>query len=262
MNRKEEIVKFILNEKSYVSVDVIAKAVNTSPKTVRNELVLIEPVIDEHHLSIIRKPGQGISIEGDPYDKQQLLSYFKTRHDTSYLSPADRQRSILSKLFSENRPLMIKELGLDYYVSRSTITKDISEINLMLQDFKLMVEYQKGEGIVIVGEETAKRKALAKLLPFEENKNLVYFMGDENERSSHSFMNRFQESLHLDYKKVEDIVSEAETKLGYSFSTEARINLIIHIAIAIRRTQQGNNIRLTQELIHALDDPGRIQHCL
>ncbi len=254
MNRKEEIVKFILNEKSYVSVDVIAKAVNTSPKTVRNELVLIEPVIDEHHLSIIRKPGQGISIEGDPYDKQQLLSYFKTRHDTSYLSPADRQRSILSKLFSENRPLMIKELGLDYYVSRSTITKDISEINLMLQDFKLMVEYQKGEGIVIVGEETAKRKALAKLLPFEENKNLVYFMGDENERSSHSFMNRFQESLHLDYKKVEDIVSEAETKLGYSFSTEARINLIIHIAIAIRRTQQGNNIRLTQELIHALDD--------
>ncbi|NTW95432.1 MAG: transcription antiterminator [Erysipelotrichaceae bacterium] len=253
MNRKEEIVKFILNEKSLVSVDVIAKAINTSPKTVRNELDLIEPILVDHHLTIIRKPGQGISIIGEASDKQALISYFKTRHDYSYLSPAERQRSILAKLFAENRPLMIKELGLDYYVSRSTITKDISEINEMIKDFRLVVEYQKGEGIVILGEESAKRKALAKLVPFEENKNLVYYMNDENERSSHSFMNRFQESLQLDYKKVEEIVAEAETKLGYSFSTEARINLIIHIAIAIRRTQQGNNIRLTEELISALD---------
>jgi len=253
MNRKEEIVKFILNEKSLVSVDVIAKAINASPKTVRNELDLIEPILVDHHLTIIRKPGQGISIQGESSDKQQLISYFKTRHDYSYLSPAERQRGILSKLFAENRPLMIKELGLDYYVSRSTITKDISEINEMIKDFHLVVEYQKGEGIVIIGEESAKRKALAKLVPFEENKNLVYYMNDENERSSHSFMNRFQEALQLDYKKVEDIVAEAETKLGYSFSTEARVNLIIHIAIAIRRTQQGNNIRLTEELISALD---------
>lgn len=252
MNRKEEIVKFILNEKTLVSVDVIAKAINASPKTVRNELDLIAPILQEHNLSIIRKPGQGVAIDGDPADKQQLLSYFKTKHDTSYLSPADRQRSILSKLYAENRPLMIKELSLDYYVSRSTITKDISEINEMIKDFNLVVDYQKGEGIVIVGEEADKRKALAKLVPFEDNKNLVYYIHDD--KGSHSFMSRFQNALQLDFKKVEDIVAEAENKLGYAFSTEARINLIIHIAIAIRRTQQGYNIRLTQELIHALDD--------
>lgn len=253
MNRKEDIVKFILNEKNLVSVDLIAKAVNSSPKTVRNELDLIEPILQDHHLVMIKKPGQGITIEGDPYDKQQLLSFFKTRHDSSYLSPAERQRSILSKLFAENRPIMIKELGLDYYVSRSTITKDISELNGLLHDFQLVIEYQKGEGIVIVGEESAKRKALAKLVPFEENRSLVYYNADDNDRRSHSFVNRFEEALQLDYKKVEEIVAQAETRLGYSFSTEARINLIIHIAIAIRRTQQGNNIRLTEELIHALD---------
>jgi len=254
MNRKEEIVKFILNEKSLVSVDLIAKAVNSSPKTVRNELDLIEPILHDHHLIIVKKPGQGISIEGDPADKQQLLSYFKTYHASNYLSPTERQRSILTKLFAENRPLMIKELGLDYYVSRSTITKDIIELNASLSDFELVIEYQKGEGIIIVGEESAKRKALAKLVPFEEHKNLVYYINDENDRNSGSFINRFEEALQLDYTKVEEIVSEAETKLGYSFSTEARVNLIIHIAIAIKRTQQGNNIRLTDELIHALDD--------
>ena len=253
MNRKEDIVKFILNEKNLVSVDVIAKAVNSSPKTVRNELDLIEPILQDHHLVMIKKPGQGITIEGDPYDKQQLLSFFKTRHDSSYLSPAERQRSILSKLFAENRPIMIKELGLDYYVSRSTITKDISELNALLSDFQLVIEYQKGEGIVILGEESAKRKALAKLVPFEENRSLVYYNTDDNDRRTHSFVNRFEEALQLNYKKVEEIVAHAETRLGYSFSTEARINLIIHIAIAIRRTQQGNNIRLTEELIHALD---------
>ena len=215
MNRKEDIVKFILNEKNLVSVDVIAKAVNSSPKTVRNELDL-----QDHHLVMIKKPGQGITIEGDPYDKQQLLSFFKTRHDSSYLSPAERQRSILSKLFAENRPIMIKELGLDYYVSRSTITKDISELNALLSDFQLVIEYKKGEGIVILGEESAKRKALAKLVPFEENRSLVYYNTDDNDRRTHSFVNRFEEALQLNYKKVEEIVAHAETRLGYSFSTE------------------------------------------
>jgi len=252
MNRKEDIVKFILNEKSLVSVNVIAKAVNSSEKTVRNEIDLIEPILQNFHLIIVKKPGQGITIEGDPTDKQQLLSYFKSYQNSNYLSPSERKRSILSKLFSENRPLMIKELSLDYYVSRSTITKDIIELNTMLIDFELVVEYQKGEGIIIVGEESSKRKAIAKLVPFEEHKNLVKYINDEND-STHSFINRFEEALQLDYKKVEEIVAEAENKLGYFFSTEARINLIIHIAIAIKRTQQGNNIRLTDELIQTLD---------
>lgn len=66
MNRKEEIVKFILNEKTLVSVDVIAKAINASPKTVRNELDLIAPILQEHNLSIIRKPGQGVAISRKP----------------------------------------------------------------------------------------------------------------------------------------------------------------------------------------------------
>lgn len=252
MNRKEEIVKFILNEKSLVSVNLIAKAVNSSEKTVRNEIDLIEPILQNFHLIIVKKPGQGITIEGDLADKQQLLSYFKSYQNTNYLSPSERKRSILSKLFSENRPLMIKELSLDYYVSRSTITKDIIELNTMLSDFDLVVEYQKGEGIVIVGEESAKRKALAKLVPFEEHKNFVDYINDEKD-STNTFINQFEEALQLDYKKVEEIVAEAENKLGYFFSTEARINLIIHIAIAIKRTQQGNNIRLTDELIQTLD---------
>jgi transcriptional antiterminator len=254
MKRKEEIVKFIVNEKKMVSVELIAKAVNTSPKTVRNELAMIEPILRDHHLILVKKPGQGVSIEGYPYDKQQLLTYFKTRNEVDYVTPLERQRSILSRMFAENRPFMIKELGLDYYVSRSTITKDIGDLNAMLSEFQLVIEYQKGEGIVIVGEESSKRKALAKLVPFEENRNLVYYFTDEKDHRSHSFVNRFEEALQMDYQRVEKIVTDAESKLSYSFSTEARINLIIHIAIAIRRTKQGNNIRLTDELINALDD--------
>lgn len=251
MNRKEEILKLILNESSFISVESIASTLETSTKTIRNELNSMELVVNENHCNLIRKPGVGVFIEGTFQNKQQLLLQIKSSNENKeeVLSPEERQKSILLKLLMESKPLLIKGLVLDYYVSRATINKDIQILNQQLDGFDLEIEYLKGEGVVISGDEANKRKMIAKLQVAENDQNLVVYKMTESEDS---FISQFENLLNIDFKEIEMIVNDAEKVLGFSFSSEAKLNLVIHIAITINRTKQGNDISLTSDLINAI----------
>lgn len=252
MQRKAEIVKILLDDDQPHSVDFIAQRIGCSAKTIRNELEDIERMAKSVHLELLKKPGLGVILLGDPLQKQALLTALRQGDGSILLTPIDRQRNLLAKLFAENRPLLIKSLSLDYYVSRSTITKDITELNKRLSSFNLRIDYLKGEGITIVGEEADQRKAMAKLVPLHDQGSQVLYAEDDTVGSS-AFLQRFKEALQVDYQRVERIVNDAESQLGFRFSTEAKVNLIIHLAIAIKRTLQGSPITLTEELTQTLD---------
>ena len=253
MQRKAEIVRILLDDDQPLSVDTIAQRVGCSPKTIRNELNDIDRLALSYDLELRKKPGLGIHLVGESTQKLALLAALRHGDGSIVLTPIDRQRNLLAKLFAENRPLLIKSLSLDYYVSRSTITKDIAELNQRLKAFNLRIDYLKGEGIAIVGDEADQRKALAKLVPLNDQGSQILY-SDEESVGSPLFLQRFKDALQVDYGRVESIVNEAESQLGFRFSTEAKVNLIIHLAIAVKRTLQGNPITLTDELIQTLDD--------
>lgn len=247
MKRKNDILKLLFSEKRYFSVSEIANQIGFSEKTVRNELKDIEKIVQDFNIEIVKKPGQGIMVNGELADYQEFLGsdLFKSRKQ---MSPTDRQKDILSQLILNNDSLLIKQLELDYHVGHSTINKDIQIINDTLEDFDLSINYHKGEGVYIEGSEEEKRRLLAFLTSV--NNEEIY--ETHNEIYSSQFLDRFRESLNIDFKKVENIVKEAEKALGYHLSSEAMVNLIIHIAIAIRRMQQGNSVVLSKDLVEKL----------
>ena len=247
MKRKNDILKLLFSENRYFSVSEIAKEIGFSEKTVRNELKDLESLVHNFDIEIIKKPGQGVMANGDMYGFQSFMEAETFRARTQ-MSPSDRQKDILSHLILNNDSLLIKQLSIDYHVSHSTINKDIQVINETLGDFGLDISYHKGEGIYIEGSEDEKRKVLA----FINNVNSEEIYETKNEIYSPQFLERFKESLNIDFKKVESIVKTAEIALGYHLSSEAMVNLIIHIAIAIRRMQQGNSVVLSPDMVNKL----------
>lgn len=248
MNRQVKVIKLMLNENDYISVDSIARTLNASSKTIRNELDSCEQIILDNHCLLVRKPGRGVLIEGTLRNKQQLLVAISSMTQNQFLAPEERQRSIFSKLLLLGSPLRIKVLALDYYVSRSTINKDLQILNEDLKEFNLNIRYHKNEGVALVGKETDKRKAIAKYQITDVNNVVIYGMSDSEE----SFIHQFESLLNVDFNTIDKIVKESETKLNYAFSSEARLNLVVHIGIAINRAKQGNVITLNKELLTAL----------
>jgi activator of the mannose operon (transcriptional antiterminator) len=249
MNRKEELVKIILQVNDFVSVESIAKQLKTSTKTIRNDLITLEPLMAQHSLTLLRKPGVGVSIEGDFFDKQQLLSTLKQNTTHSYLTPEERRQHMLHALLLNQSSKRMKDLELDYYVSRATIHADISALNESLKPFQCEIVFDKHQGLFLRGEEAQQRQVMAHFGPLEP---LVEYVMDGSAKSKSTFIQRFNDVLNLDFNKIETIVNDAQNQLGYTFSIEASLNLIVHIAIAIQRAKQGFDVTLSNDLVHTL----------
>jgi activator of the mannose operon, transcriptional antiterminator len=249
MNRKEELVKIILQTNDFVSVESIAKQLKTSTKTIRNDLITLESLMIEHSLVLLRKPGVGVSIEGDFFDKQQLLNSLKQNTTHSYLTPEERRSQMLHSLLLNQASKRMKDLELDYYVSRATIHADIAAINESLKPFQCEIVFDKQMGLSLRGEEAQQRQVMAHFGPLEP---LVEYVMDGSSKSKSTFIQRFNDVLNLDFNKIESIVNDAQNQLGYTFSIEASLNLIVHIAIAIQRSKQGFDVTLSDDLVATL----------
>lgn len=252
MNRRKSILLLLIYSDGKTTISKIANELNVSERTIRNELSYLEKIAKTYNVKIVREPGKGTSVEGDSKCIKKLLNHFKDENDMKGESPAERQKKILLALFASNVPVMIKELRIDLYVSRTTITKDIKVINDWISEFNLEIKYFKSEGLIIEGKESDKRKLLSKLLS-EQSVEDIFHNLNAKDKNTEKFLSDFRDMINIDIEKLRDIIFESEAELGYKFSTESFVNLIIHIAIAVDRARSGNEITLTTELLEALN---------
>lgn len=250
MKRKIQLIKIILNQEQAVNVSFLASKLNVSNKTIRNDLIEISEILSNRGIELVKKPGFGIQAHGDRDSINNLLASL-TIDDKSIDSPKKRQESILQNLFKQNRPLLIKELALDFYVSRPTINADLIELGRELKKYDLKIAYTRGQGVELSGTEANKRKALAKLFP--TNPTVIDYPDYLGRTlTNNDFLSKFKDIIQLDYTLILEVLKKAELALGFEFTFEAQMNLAIHLAIAIRRIIQGNEIELSEELLASL----------
>lgn len=250
MKRKIQLIKIILNQDQAVNVSFLANKLDVSNKTIRNDLIEVSEILKKRGILLIKKPGFGVQAQGDRSTITSFLASL-TVEDKAVDSPKKRQENILQNLFKQNRPLLIKELALDFYVSRPTINADLIELGHELKKYDLKISYTRGQGIELSGTEANKRKALAKLFPTNPA------VGDYPDYlgrtlSNSDFLVKFKDIIQLDYSLILEVLKKAELALGFEFTFEAQMNLAIHLAIAIRRILQGNEIELSEELLLSL----------
>ena len=255
MERILKIIKIILNSKEPVTVDYIADSLRVSNKTIRNDLKKVEEYVTKEGLILVKKPGSGISIEGEEYKRLGLINSIKGDVETiEPFCPEDRKNYILKRLFMSDENVTIKELAAELYVSRVTIHKDLEYVEAWLSEYNLKLLKKTNYGVEIVGQEEAWRKAVANLIAVtkenDELKELLY--KDYSGRVDYKTIVKLKELINIDFNQLERIVINAETKLKFKFSDEAFISLIIHIAISIKRLQHNKDINLSKDVLLTL----------
>ncbi len=169
-------------------------------------------------------------------------------------SPEARKNYILRRLFMSNKNITIKELAEELYVSKVTIHKDLESVEEWLSKYNLKLIKKTNYGIEISGDEENWRNAAASLIVSnkgqDEIKELLY--DDYTGRIDYKTLTRLKELIDIDYKKLEKIVSNMESRLEFRFSDEAFISLIIHIAISMERLRRNKDIRLSKDVLNKL----------
>ncbi|MBP3038502.1 BglG family transcription antiterminator [Bacillaceae bacterium Marseille-Q3522] len=253
MKQKERELLHILvaNKNCFVTSQELASALSLSDRTVRSYLQRMKETIRENGGEIISKQGYGFQLK---ISQQLAFDLFLNQREVTKIyeddqvtteETADRQNYILNKLLLEDETLLLDDLKDHLYVSRSTLTKDFSEIKHLLQPYGLIVESRANKGVWIDGNERDKRHFI-----------MNYFFGNAFNNSIQKYMGNSRYFKDVSFEEITIIILDECREAKIKLSDFIIQNLVLHLALSIKRIKNGcelSNLDVEQELIDQLE---------
>ncbi|GAB2674146.1 BglG family transcription antiterminator [Paenibacillus thermoaerophilus] len=241
-NRQRRILEVLLNRQGEVTASEIAKEVQISTRTVHREMLELEPLLSEHKLSLIKKSGIGISLQGNDED----LARFKKklgRSETATYSAEERKVLIICRLLEEAEPLKLFALAHQFNAAIPTISRDLDEIEPELRKHGLKLVRRRGYGVEIAGDESAKRNLIVWLA--QEYLDESDLFGAASERSSPWPVTR--QLLEMVGKPhffaIEKLLWSMEEGWANRLPETEYTRLLIRLSVAVTRMRQKHWIQ-------------------
>ncbi|MGY3725388.1 transcriptional antiterminator, BglG family [Granulicatella balaenopterae] len=240
LNKKEQFIlkKLLDMQESYLSSTQLAEDLHVSDRTVRKYISQLKTTIEKHGASINSKTGYGYQLEIQSSIQfyefyNQMNKYIERKDDIAVIQESlDRQYYILKKLFFEMESAKVDDLASDLFVSRSTITNDLSSIKKLLSPYDLKIDNRTKKGIYVAGIETNKRHFI-----------MYYFFNDKMMNATLGFSSYEGLLNEIDTLKITSIVLEECRQGELHLSDYAIYNLVLHICLAIKRLTSGYELK-------------------
>ncbi|CAH0345846.1 BglG family transcription antiterminator [Bacillus sp. CECT 9360] len=255
--RERIMLEILLDKSEEMTVKDLADDMDVSVRTIHRDLKGLESTLKDYELQLVKKSGVGIQIIGEE-DKAEELKLALLHVTYSEYTPDERQTMILCALLESREPVKLVAISNDLNVTIATISNDLTKLENRLHELDLSLIRKRGYGVEIVGSETAKRKAMRAVIA--ENLNEVEFLSlvKENiqKKSTKQIDSISERLLGLVEKNklfiVEKAIEEVNTEISYSMADSAYIGLVVHLALAIERIIQGENINIDQDYLEGL----------
>ncbi|MDR2842793.1 MAG: PRD domain-containing protein [Spirochaetaceae bacterium] len=161
--RLVRLLELLLALTEPISVDAIAKMLNSSRRTLFRELENSGDVLSQYNLEIESSPGKGIRLIAQGTERQNLLNAL---HKTPcHSNKKERQLCLLLMLLSNDgiiQKLFFYSNALG--VSEATISCDLDELEPFLESQDILLIRKSGLGIYAVAREIEIRTAMASAL--------------------------------------------------------------------------------------------------
>lgn len=239
------ILKEIALKNDFVRITDLARKFNVSPRTILYDLDKIDYFLKENNLPcLIRKPKNGITIQDDINLKNKVLSFTKNLSSSYYVyTPEERKVIILITLFNTTKYTTIDYLSNLLGVSRGTIVKDLETVEKWLASKGLILERVPHYGLKIRGKESNIRQVIMILcLKNRDVKEVIEALKNPQqvEEKIDEYIKQFFEGIDIGF--IERVVKPIEGNLDIPRRYNIYYELILYLAVAIKRIQMGYEI--------------------
>ncbi|MEC0091945.1 BglG family transcription antiterminator [Paenibacillus macquariensis] len=257
-----QMTRFLLASPGrFVTVRELSDELDVSEKTIKRELSAMEKWLSGYALTLNRKPGAGLMLEGEPaaFDSvQDALESFKA--PTSY-SRDERSYFIISELLLSSEPIKIFAFASRFKVTEGMLSHDLDLIEGWLEAFHIKLMRKPGYGIYVEGTEKDYRAALIHLLhesvdeyelirlvrdPMNESGQVI---GQIHHHIRSRLLNLVEDNTII---IIEKYLTELEEKTGMKLTDSAFIGLAVHLALAIERIRIGQHIKIPPSVLSEL----------
>lgn len=171
-----------LSDSEYVTASELAKILDLNEKTVRTTIGKMRDSLDEYGIEIESKTRKGYHLL--IYDKEKYQAFINndeclSKNDIPNNSK-EREEWLLDYLLKQHKFVRIDDLNEMLYVSRSTITNDIRNVEDSLKSYHITLIRRPNYGLHIQGSEFDIRNCM--ISQFKDNKWAQRFSDkEENE---------------------------------------------------------------------------------
>lgn len=244
--RERKIIEELLAHPSGITIEKMAQILDVSSRTIHRDLKMVEDILSEYALVLIKKSGMGIQIDGDAYQKKQLDLALTQVEFTDY-TPEERQAVILTTLLEAKESTKLVALANELNVTVATVSNDLDKIETLLQDYHLELVRKRGYGVQVTGKESDKRATLSYLIfKYVDELDFLAHIKRKIEKNATTVDTVSERLLGLvDQSKlvtIEKSINYVKDELPYEFADSSYIGLVVHLALAIERLQKGEQI--------------------
>ncbi len=233
---KELLLILYKSQKQFQTSKELAQKLKLSERTVRSYISRLKSLVEELGGKIEAKQGNGYRLALE-HPKQFEAYLFKSRLEELKREPdvidssAGRRDMIISRLLLNNEKIEVLDLANDLYISESTLKKELNSLKDLLGVYGLKLVTQKKK-LTIQGEETNKRRMI-----------LDYFFKHKKFVSLHEYMDHSGFFDEIPSESILMIILEELQKEEIHLSDMMIQNLLLHIALSIKRIQCGQDLK-------------------
>lgn len=236
--RKKVILREILKNKKPVTSQYLSKLVGVSSRTIRNDIKDLQKELKGKSVRIEILPGVGYSVKivKDGSTKDVLKEILEDSNYAVVSLPEERIEYILKNLLYAKGFITLKDLADKLYVSKTTVANDMDKVESWLKAHNLKLFRKPNYGFKIEGDEIDLRFALSDYLKMTQKQDSLYDLAE---------LKMIFENIDID--KIKNIILNAQEDMDYKLSDVAYSNLVVHIAIAIKRIKQNKEIKISKK---------------
>ncbi|ARI78350.1 BglG family transcription antiterminator [Halobacillus mangrovi] len=254
--RERKVIELLLEAYQDLPVKEVADALDVSTRTVHRDLKGVESILSNHGLTLQKKSGSGLAILGNEEDQEALKAAIYD-HDLLDYTPEERQVLILSRLLDAKEPVKLLTFANELGVTVATISHDLDKIEEVLDSFQLQLIRKRGYGVEVQGEETNIREAIRFIIMQHMDEHDFLRLLQNNIQADSPMLDSVSDHLLGLVNKekislIEQTVDSIRGELTYPLADSAYIGLVIHLALAIERLQQGEFIQMEDEYLSDL----------
>ena len=247
--REIRLIEVLLRHPEGLTADDLADRLGVSARTVHRDLQPAGEFLASYDLTLVRRAGRGINIEGPASARERALEA-SGKMRSKALTPEERRVSLLGMLLGSDEPIKLRALASRSKVSVGMVGRDLDEAEEWLATFGLSLLRKRGSGVQVVGAEDDRRQAMSALI-LRDLDEAAFLSGAEGPTDlvSVGLMGMIDEGR---LQTAKSLTREAVGRLPYAIADEAFVSLSVHVALMIERLLRGGEIEMDAEVLERL----------
>ena len=250
MERLSEMIKILSGIQGFISIDDLAKDLDVTPRTIRNDLMALEKITEGSKIKIVKKRNQGIALDRQNLSEKAVLNLIAgIKEEKNFYSAAERENMIMEALLLEKGPLTLNRLEELTLSSKSSVVKSLDICERKLGKWQITVSRRPRNGMKLEYAEYQWRMAVLEHMmqyvggmDFHQlYDNLIKGNQLNITLSINQFIGTFVYDVNTRY--IANFLRKYEADHKMRFTDKAFLSIFFYICIAMNRICSGHELQ-------------------